>query len=164
MKVRLYTLLLIIPSFSCSDKKLNNHQEILGLTIKNSVSVSQFSIEDIIYHPAPSSFKNLELDFDYYQLTYFKNQDNSESEIRYYYVNNGEIYRLGKGPDCIIFSREIRWNSKGDLILNFENWFENNSIENKLYVEKPKGSVNIYNSKMYSGSHLSDDIKKVICK
>ena len=164
MKARLYPLLLIIFTSSCSDKKLNNNQKILELTIKNSVSIDQYSIEDISYHPAPSSFKNLELDFDYYQLTYFKNQDNSQSEIRYYYVNNGEIYRLGKGTDCIIFSREIRWNSKGDLILNFENWFENNSIENKLYVEKPKESVNIYNLKVYTASHLSDDIKKVICK
>ena len=164
MKSRLYPLLLIIFTSSCSDKKLNNNQKILELTIKNSVGIDQYIVEDISYHPAPSSFKNLELDFDYYQLTYFKNQDNSQSEIRYYYVNNGEIYRLGKGPDCIIFSREIRWNSKGDLILNFENWFENNSIENKLYFEKPKGSVNIYNPKQYTGSHLSDDIKKVICK
>ena len=164
MKSRLYPLLLIIFTYSCSEKKLNNNQKILELTIKNSVGIDQYIFEDISYHSAPSSFKNLELDFDYYQLTYFKNQDKSQSEIRYYYVNNGEIYRLGKGPDCIIFSREIRWNSKGDLILNFENWFENNSIENKLYVEKPKGSVNINNPKQYSGSHLSNDIKKVICK
>ena len=163
MKARLFTLLLIIFSSSCSNEKLNNNQKVLELTMKNSISVNQHSIENIIYHPTPSSFKNIELEFDYYQVAYNKKEDGSQSEIRFYYVNNGEIYRLGKGPNCIIFSREIRWSIKGDLILNFKNWFENNSIENKLYVEKPEGSINIYNPKMNTESHLPDSIKKVIC-
>jgi len=166
MQLRFYTLLIIVFSFGCSNGKgFETDQSLLRFTLTNSPQNSQYIINNIVYHPAPSQFKNIMVEFDVYQVNYTDEKNSGSSEIKYFTLNNGEIYRLGKGPDCIIFSKEIRWNQKGELISNFKSWYKKNSIENKLSIEKPEGAFNISRSQKESiANSLPEKIKKVICK
>ncbi|MDG2371605.1 MAG: hypothetical protein P8L83_03235 [Flavobacteriaceae bacterium] len=166
MQVRLYTLLIIVFIFGCSnEKRFETDQSFLRYTLTSSPENSQNIINTIVLHSAPSTFKNIMVDFDVYQVNYTNKNNGESSEIRYFTLNNGEIYRLGKGPDCIIFSKEIRWNQKGELISNFKSWYEKNSNENKLSIKNPKGASNISrNQKENTTSSLPKKIRKVICK
>ena len=164
LKAKFYILLLIIFSTSCSQiNSVEKDKKLLSLLLNNSIQKSEQATIDIIYNPAPSNFKNMMLEFDFFQINYI-NKDSLLTEIRYFAVNDGEIYQMGKGPDCIIFSKEIRWNTKGELISNFKMWYEKNSIENELYTERPKGVLRTSNHIMVTDNSLPENIKKVICK
>jgi hypothetical protein len=164
LKAKFYILLLIIFSTSCSQiNSVEKDEKLLSLLLNNSIQKSEHATIDIIYNPAPSNFKNMKVEFDFFQIN-FVNKDSLRTEVRYFAVIDGEIYRIGKGPDCIIFSKEIRWNSKGELISNFKMWYEKNSIENELYTKKPEGALKTYNNEMVTDNSLPENIKKVICK
>ena len=163
MKPKFYILLLIIFSASCSEENsVEKDQKLLSLLLNNSIKKSEKATIDIIYNPAPSNFKNITVEFDFFQVNYINNS--LLTEIRYFAVNGGEIYRIGKGPECIIFSKEIRWSSKGELISNFKMWYEKKSIENELYNVKPEGATKTYSNEMVTNNSLPQNIKKVICK
>jgi len=166
MQLKFYTLLIIVFSFGCSNgKSFETDQSLLYYTLTNSPENSQYIINNIVFHSAPSAFKNTMVEFNVFQVNYINKKDSLISEIKYFTVNDGEIFRLGKGPDCIIFSKQIRWNQKGELISNFKSWYKKNSIENKLSIKKPEGAFNVSRNQNESITNsLPEKIKKVICK
>ena len=71
MQVRLYTLLIIVFIFGCSnEKRFETDQSFLRYTLTSSPENSQNIINTIVLHSAPSTFKNIMVDFDVYQVNY----------------------------------------------------------------------------------------------
>ena len=131
-------LLFVIFISGCSNNKFDSDKELLNHTLINSPSDPEYLIKDIVTFSPPTKFKGLTIDFEFYQANYFNIEDISINYIKYYVVNNGEIYRLGKGYDCIILSKEFRWNENGKLISNYSDWYNKNNPEVKLYSKNPR--------------------------
>ena len=166
MKFLFYLLILVIFFVGCSRLEKKNDQQLLRLTIENTVKDSKQEIKDIIYNSAPSNFKNLTLEFDFFQVNYINEKTSQYTEVKYFTVNNGEIYRLGKGPNCLIISKELRWDIKGKPISNFKKWFEENESKTKIYFKKPKNTPrnNITSrDKKINLDNLPQEIKKITC-
>ena len=156
------TLVLLSFLLACSnDKKLETEENILNFTIKNISKNENSKFQNILLIKSPSLFKNIPIDFDIYQVNY-KNLKKNFNEIKYFTVINDELFRLGKGPDCLIFSREIYWDIKGNIISNLKLWHENRSKKDSLYSKNPKSTnIGIESNNNYK---MPENIKKVMCK
>ena len=153
-------MLMLFPACS-DDKKLETEENILNFTIKNISKNENSKFQNILLIKSPSLFKNVPIDFDIYQVNY-KNLKKNFNEIKYFTVINDELFRLGKGPDCLIFSREIYWDIKGNIISNLKLWHENRSKKDSLYSKNPKSTnIEVESNNNYK---MPKSIKKVMCK
>ena len=153
-------MLMLLPACS-DDKKLETEENILNFTIKNISKNENSKFQNILLIKSPSLFKNIPVDFDIYQVNY-KNLKKNFNEIKYFTVINDELFRLGKGPDCLIFSREIYWDIKGNIISNLKLWHENRSKKDSLYSKNPKSTnIEVESNNNYK---MPKSIKKVMCK
>ena len=153
-------MLMLFPACS-DDKKLETEENILNFTIKNISKNENSKFQNILLIKSPSLFKNIPIDFDIYQVNY-KNLKKNFNEIKYFTVINDELFRLGKGPDCLIFSKEIYWDIKGNIISNLKLWHENRSKKDSLYSKNPKSTnIGIESNNNYK---MPKSIKKVMCK
>ena len=153
-------MLMLFPACS-DDKKLETEENILNFTIKNISKNENSKFQNILLIKSPSLFKNIPIDFDIYQVNY-KNLKKNFNEIKYFTVINDELFRLGKGPDCLIFSREIYWDIKGNIISNLKLWHENRSKKDSLYSKNPKSTnIEVESNNNYK---MPKSIKKVMCK
>ncbi len=153
-------MLMLFPACS-DDKKLETEENILNFTIKNISKNENSKFQNILLIKSPSLFKNIPVDFDIYQVNY-KNLKKNFNEIKYFTVINDELFRLGKGPDCLIFSREIYWDIKGNIISNLKLWHENRSKKDSLYSKNPKSTnIEVESNNNYK---MPKSIKKVMCK
>ena len=153
-------MLMLLPACS-DDKKLETEENILNFTIKNISKNENSKFQNILLIKSPSLFKNIPIDFDIYQVNY-KNLKKNFNEIKYFTVINDELFRLGKGPDCLIFSKEIYWDIKGNIISNLKLWHENRSKKDSLYSKNPKSTnIGIESNNNYK---MPENIKKVMCK
>ena len=153
-------MLMLFPACS-DDKKLETEENILNFTIKNISKNENSEFQNILLIKSPSLFKNIPIDFDIYQVNY-KNLKKNFNEIKYFTVINDELFRLGKGPDCLIFSKEIYWDIKGNIISNLKLWHENRSKKDSLYSKNPKSTnIGIESNNNYK---MPKSIKKVMCK
>ena len=153
---------MLILFFACfDDKKIETTENILNFTIKNISKNENSEFQNILLIKSPSLFKNIPIDFDIYQVNY-KNLKKNFNEIKYFTVINDELFRLGKGPDCLIFSKEIYWDIKGNIISNLKLWHENRSKKDSLYSKNPKSTnIGIESNNNYK---MPENIKKVMCK
>jgi hypothetical protein len=119
-------------------------------------------IDEIIYIKAPSVFKEVSIDFDFYQAN-FKNINKHRFEVYYFTINDGEIYRLGKGLNCLIFSKQKRWDKNGDVIINFSTFYKTNSDKKKLYNSNPSKS-NLTSMNSLKNELISNKFQKFTCK
>ena len=153
-------MLMLLPACS-DDKKLETEENILNFTIKNISKNENSKFQNILLIKSPSLFKNIPVDFDIYQVNY-KNLKKNLNEIKYFTFINDELFRLGKGPDCLIFSKEIYWDIKGNIISNLKLWHENRSKKDSLYSKNPKSTnIGIESNNNYK---MPENIKKVMCK
>ena len=153
-------MLMLFPACS-DDKKLETEENILNFTIKNISKNENSKFQNILLIKSPSLFKNIPIDFDIYQVNY-KNLKKNFNEIKYFTVINDELFRLGKGPDCLIFSKEIYWDIKGNIISNLKLWHENRSKKDSLYSKNPKSTnIEVESNNNYK---MPKSIKKVMCK
>ena len=153
-------MLMLLPACS-DDKKLETEENILNFTIKNISKNENSKFQNILLIKSPSLFKNIPIDFDIYQVNY-KNLKKNFNEIKYFTVINDELFRLGKGPDCLIFSKEIYWDIKGNIISNLKLWHENRSKKDSLYSKNPKSTnIEVESNNNYK---MPKSIKKVMCK
>ena len=119
---------------------------------------NEYSIDSIITYKAPSIFKNISVDFDIHQVIY--KTDNQKKGSKFYTLTKNEIFRLGKGPNCIIISKEKRWTKTGKKITDLKSWFINNKQE-KLF-DKPI-NTNSLTEEILKEDNLPKNLKKVIC-
>ena len=141
--------------FGCSEsKKSISDREILIKLHENEIN-NEYSI---ITYKAPSIFKNISVDFDIHQVIY--KIDNKKKGSRFYTLTKNEIFRLGKGPNCIIISKEKRWTKTGKKITDLKSWFINNKQE-KLFDKSI--NTNSLSEIISSEDNLPKNLKKVIC-
>jgi hypothetical protein len=141
--------------FGCSEsKKSISDREILIKLHENEIN-NEYSI---ITYKAPSIFKNISVDFDIHQVIY--KIDNQEKRSRFYTLTKNEIFRLGKGPNCIIISKEKRWTKTGKKITDLKSWFINNKQE-KLFNKSI--NTNSLSEVISNEDNLPKNLKKVIC-
>ena len=119
---------------------------------------NEYSIDSIITYKAPSIFKNISVDFDIHQVIY--KIDNKKKGSRFYTLTKNEIFRLGKGPNCIIISKEKRWTKTGKKITDLKSWFINNKQE-KLFDKSI--NTNSLSEEISKEDNLPKNLKKVIC-
>ena len=163
MQNKFYIIFIVIFIIGCSNKAFDTDKELLNHTLTNSPSDPKYSVKNITLYNAPSEFKKIKIDFDFYLVNFISKENNEVSQMQHFVVNNGEIYRLGKGLDCLIIAQEFRWNEKGKLIYNFNDWYSKNSTDIKLQTSKPKTKNNIFQNKQRTNS-LTDKFNKFICK
>ena len=142
----------------CSNTKDSlNNKEILKKLYYNTLN-NQYLIDSIITYNGPSNFKNISIDFDVYQVIY--KQKNGKKGSKFYTLTKNEIFRLGKGLDCIIISNEKRWKKTGERITGLKSWIIKNQ-EEKL-IDKPISNLKSL-SYDYEKDDLPENLKKVIC-
>ena len=135
--------------------------EVLNYFLKNSYN-EKLIIDEIIHIKAPSVFKEVSIDFDFYQAN-FKNINNNRFEVYYFTIHDGEIYRLGKGLNCLIFSKQKRWDKNGDIITNFSTFYKTYSYKKKLYNFNPSKS-NLTSMNSLKNELISNKFQKFTCK
>ena len=158
MKKNSIKVALIFFLFGCfnPNKKVND-EETIQMLYKNDLK-NNFKIDSIITYKAPTNYKNITVDFDFYQVIYKTN--NQKNGSKFYTLTKNEIYRLGQGPNCIIFSKEMRWKKTGELITNLRTWLIENDEEKIL--EKPIVDKFYKNSKI-DKYDLPNNMKAVVC-
>ena len=119
---------------------------------------NNYKIDSIITYKAPTNYKNITVDFDFYQVIYRTN--NQKNGSRFYTLTKKEIFRLGKGPNCVIFSKEKRWKKTGEQIIDLRTWLTENN-EEKI-SEKPTVDKSYENSKI-DKYDLENNMKAVVC-
>ena len=150
-----YSLLFLLITYSCFEtKKSISDREILIKLHENEIN-NEYSI---ITYKAPSIFKNISVDFDVHQVIY--KTDNQKKGSRFYTLTKNEIFRLGKGPNCIIISKEKRWTKTGKKITDLKSWFINNKQE-KLFDKSI--NTNSLSEIISNEDNLPKNLKKVIC-
>ena len=150
-----YPLLFLLITYSCFEtKKSISDREILIKLHENEIN-NEYSI---ITYKAPSIFKNISVDFDVHQVIY--KTDNQKKGSRFYTLTKNEIFRLGKGPNCIIISKEKRWTKTGKKITDLKSWFINNKQE-KLFDKSI--NTNSLSEEISNEYNLPKSLKKVIC-
>jgi len=147
---------------SCNNANIpKTDSEVLNYFLSNRYN-EKLIIDEIIYIKAPSVFKEVAIDFDYYQAN-FKNINNNRFEVYYFTISDGEIYRLGKGLNCLIFSKQKRWDKDGDIITNFSTFYKTNSDKKKLYNSNPSKS-NLTSMNSLRNELISNKFQKFTCK
>ena len=150
-----YPLLFLLITYSCFEtKKSISDREILIKLHENDIN-NEYSI---ITYKAPSIFKNISVDFDFHQVIY--KTDNQKKGSKFYTLTKNEIFRLGKGPNCIIISKEKRWTKTGKKITDLKSWFINNKQE-KLFDKSI--NTNSLSEEISNEDNLPKSLKKVIC-
>ena len=150
-----YSLLFLLITYSCFEtKKSISDREILIKLHENEIN-NEYSI---ITYKAPSIFKNISVDFDVHQVIY--KTDNQKKGSRFYTLTKNEIFRIGKGLNCIIISKEKRWTKTGKKITDLKSWLINNKQE-KLF-DKPI-NTSIITEQISKEDDLPKNLKKVIC-
>ena len=150
-----YPLLFLLITYSCFEtKKSISDREILIKLHENEIN-NEYSI---ITYKAPSIFKNISVDFDIHQVIY--KTDNQKKGSRFYTLTKNEIFRLGKGLNCIIISKEKRWTKTGKKITDLKSWFINNKQE-KLFDKSI--NTNSLSEEISNEYNLPKSLKKVIC-
>ncbi len=151
-------LLLITFLIGCSKTKNSiNDQVILKKLYENTLN-NEYLIDSIITYKGPSNFKNISIEFDIYQVSY--KQKNGKKGSKFYTLTKNEIFRLGKGLDCIIISNEKRWKKTGERITSLRSWIVNNQEEN--LIDEPISNLKSLPHK-YDKNDLPENLKKVIC-
>ena len=146
----------------CNNENIpKTDSEVINYFLTNNFN-EKLIIDEIIYIKAPSVFKEVSIDFDFYQAN-FKNINNNRFEVYYFTIIDGEIYRLGKGLNCLIFSKQKRWDKNGDIITNFSTFYKTNSDKKKLYNSIPSKS-NLTSMKSLKNELISNKFQKFTCK
>ena len=146
----------------CNNENIpKTDSEVINYFLTNNFN-EKLIIDEIIYIKAPSVFKEVSIDFDFYQAN-FKNINNNKLEVYFFTINDGEIYRLGKGLNCLIFSKQKRWDKNGDIITNFSTFYKTNSDKKKLYNSIPSKS-NLTSMKSLKNELISNKFQKFTCK
>ena len=144
--------------FGCLEpKKSLSDKEIIIKLYENEIN-NEYPIDSVITYKAPSVFKNISVDFDIHQVIY--KIDNKKKGSRFYTLTKNEIFRLGKGPNCIIISKEKRWTKTGKKITDLKSWFINNKQE-KLFDKSI--NTNSLSEIISNEDNLPKNLKKVIC-
>lgn len=157
-----YFFLIMFFFLSCNNANIpKTDSEVLNYFLSNSYN-EKLIIDEIIYINAPSVFKEVSIDFDFYQAN-FKNINNNRYEVYYFTINDGEIYRLGKGLNCLIFSKQKRWDKNGDIVTNFSTFYKTNSDKRKLYNSNPSKS-NLTSMNSLKNELISSKFQKFSCK
>tara|TARA_B100001057_G_scaffold501287_1_gene623237 strand:+ start:2676 stop:3152 length:477 start_codon:yes stop_codon:yes gene_type:complete len=155
-KIKLLLIITFLIGCSRTQDSINDF-EILKKLYENTLR-NEYLIDSIITYKGPSNFKNISIDFDVYQVIY--KQKNGNKGSKFYTLTKNEIFRLGKGLNCVIISNEKRWKKTGERITSLKSWIINNQEEN--FIDKP-----INNLKSLSHNSDKDDLpenlKKVIC-
>ncbi|MFL2632888.1 MAG: hypothetical protein ACJ0NC_03275 [Candidatus Marivariicella sp.] len=153
-------ILLIFVSviFGCSEpKKSLSDKEVLIKLYENKIN-NKYSIDSIITYKAPTKFKKIPVEFDIYQVIY--NKENKKKGSKFYTLTINEIFRIGKGLDCIIISKEIRRRKTGEIITDLKSWFTNNKEEKLL--DWSMSQIPTYDYK-FEKNNLPNTLQKVIC-
>tara|TARA_B100001057_G_scaffold220981_1_gene221353 strand:+ start:1216 stop:1695 length:480 start_codon:yes stop_codon:yes gene_type:complete len=151
-------LLFLFITNSCFERpKSISDREILIKLHENKI-YNEYSIDSIITYKAPSIFKNISVDFDIHQVIY--KIDNQKKGSKFYTLTKNEIFRLGKGLNCIIISKEKRWTKTGKKITDLKLWFINNKKEKLL--DKPINTIKL-SEQTSKEDNLPENLKKVIC-
>lgn len=155
-KIKLLLIITFLIGCSRTQDSINDF-EILKKLYENTLR-NEYLIDSIITYKGPSNFKNISIDFDVYQVIH--KQKNGNKGSKFYTLTKNEIFRLGKGLNCVIISNEKRWKKTGERITSLKSWIINNQEEN--FIDKP-----INNLKSLSHNSDKDDLpenlKKVIC-
>lgn len=158
MKKTYVILLFLFITISCFERpKSISDREVLIKLHENNI-YNEYSIDSIITYKAPSIFKNVSVDFDIHQVIY--KIDNQKKGSKFYTLTKNEIFRLGKGPNCIIISKEKRWTKTGKKITDLKSWFINNKKEKLL--DKPINTITL-SEQISKEDNLPENLKKVIC-
>ena len=158
MKKTYLLLLFLLIAYSCFEtKKSISDREILIKLHENKIN-NEYSIDSIITYKAPSIFKNISVDFDIHQVIY--KTDNQKKGSKFYTLTKNKIFRLGKGLNCIIISKEKRWTKTGKKITDLKSWFINNKQE-KLFDKSI--NTNSLSEEISKEDNLPESLKKVIC-
>ena len=144
--------------FGCLEpKKSLSDKEIIIKLYENEIN-NEYPIDSVITYKAPSVFKNISVDFDIHQVIY--KIDTQKKGSRFYTLTKNEIFRLGKGLNCLIISKEKRWTKTGKKITNLKSWFNNNKQE-KLFDKSI--NTNTLSEQISKEDNLPENLKKVIC-
>ena len=158
MKKTCLLLLFLLIAYSCYEtKKSLSDKDILIKLYENNINIEN-SIDSIITYQAPSIFKNISVDFDIHQVIY--KTDKQKKGSKFYTLTKNEIFRLGKGLNCIIISKEIRRRKTGEIITDLKSWFTNNK-EEKL-ADWSMSQMPTYDYK-FEKKNLPYALQKVIC-
>ena len=151
-------LILLFMTFGCvkQKKSLSNTEILIKLYEKNHDN--GYSIDSIITYKAPTKFKNISVDFDIYQVIY--SQKNNKMGSKFYTLTQNEIFRLGKGLNCLIIVKEIRWKKTGEIVTNLKSWLVNDNREELLEKPNNKKSSNDHKEEK---NNLPESLKRVIC-
>lgn len=159
MKKANFTLIFLFIIFGCvKQKKSLTNKEILIKLYENNQE-NEYSIDSIITYEAPTKFKNISVDFDIHQVIY--SQENNRKGSKFYTLTQNEIFRLGKGLNCLIIIKEIRWKKTGEIITNLKSWLVNNN-EEELLSENPNNKKSSNDNKNEK-NNLPENLKRVIC-
>ena len=158
MKKTCLLLLFLFVTYGCMEiQNSPSDREILTKLYEKRIN-NEYSIDSIITYKAPSIFKNISVDFDIHQVIY--KTDNQKKGSKFYTLTKNKIFRLGKGLNCIIISKEKRWTKTGKKITDLKSWFINNKQE-KLF-DKPI-NTNSLTEEILKEDNLPKNLKKVIC-
>ena len=158
MKKTCLLLLFLFVTYGCMEiQNSPSDREILTKLYEKRIN-NEYSIDSIITYKAPSIFKNISVDFDIHQVIY--KIDNQKKGSKFYTLTKNEIFRIGKGLNCIIISKEKRWTKTGKKITDLKSWLINNKQE-KLF-DKPI-NTSIITEQISKEDDLPKNLKKVIC-
>ena len=158
MKKTCLLLLFLFVTYGCMEiQNSPSDREILTKLYEKRIN-NEYSIDSIITYKAPSIFKNISVDFDIHQVIY--KIDNQKKGSKFYTLTKNEIFRIGKGLNCIIISKEKRWTKTGKKITNLKSWFINNKQEKLL--DKPINTGTL-SEQISKEDNLPKNLKKVIC-
>ncbi len=151
-------LLLITFLIGCSKKKNSiNDVEILKKLYENTLN-NEYLIDSIITYEGPSNFKNISIDFDIHQVIY--RTKNNKMGSKFYTLTQNEIFRLGKGLNCLIIIKEIRWKKTGEIVTNLKSWLVNDDREELSEKPNNKKSSNDHTEEK---NNLPESLKRVTC-
>tara|TARA_B100000686_G_scaffold346534_1_gene433426 strand:+ start:2604 stop:3104 length:501 start_codon:yes stop_codon:yes gene_type:complete len=160
MKTKYIIFLYGLFIVSCNNyEKYNTDEKVIYNSLLSYSSNNNYQIDTIITHFPPSTFKNIAVNFKIYKVNFVDKTNPNMTKSQYFTGNNGMIYRIGKGPNCLIISQERKWTKKDKLITDFKSWLNKRDENEKLFDVPSNKSVL---SALKMGKNLLDNLPKEI--